>query len=221
MSGGVDEHGRPISADGWYVWDGTQWLQRQAPPAAPQPVRQLSPDGRYEWNGQQWVPVAPVGVPPMQAQPVAFGDDGVEGEAETYGGMWRLSRPAVLEVRQHLEPGERVLASAAGSGELLVPAGVAAVALLVTVAATAKRAMIVFATDRRLLLAPLTVTSRSIQAVQGIPYEQVESWKARKRDIEITAAGGIRAFPHQMQKDKLPQLRAVVEPRLRPGVVQA
>jgi hypothetical protein len=216
MSGGVDEHGRPISPDGFYVWDGTQWLQRVQQPAAP--VRQLSPDGRYEWNGHQWVAVSVV---PVHAQPVASGDDGVEAEAETYGGMWRLSRPAVLEVRQHLEPGERVLASAAGSGELLVPAGVAAVALLVTVAATAKRAMIVFATDRRLLLAPLTVTSRSIQAVQGIPYEQVESWKPRKRDIEITAAGGIRAFPHQMQKDKLPQLRAVVEPRLRPGVVQA
>lgn len=37
MAARFDEWGRPISDDGWYVWDGVQWIPRAqpAPPAAP------------------------------------------------------------------------------------------------------------------------------------------------------------------------------------------
>jgi hypothetical protein len=42
-----------LSEDGFYYWDGRQWIST------------LSPDGRSRWNGHAWVPAAPMG--PMAA----------------------------------------------------------------------------------------------------------------------------------------------------------
>jgi hypothetical protein len=220
MTGAVDEHGRPISPDGFYVWDGAQWVQRQAAQVAPQ--QQLSPDGRHAWNGQQWVPVPQLQPATPQPQYAAAVDDGLDAEVETYDGMSRIIRPAVLEIRQHLLPGERVLASTSGSGELLVPKNIAIPAvMLVGVVGAVKRGIIVAATEQRVLLASLAVSGRSLSGVVPLRYDEIATWKAEKRSISLAATNGITARPHQLQKDKVLQVRGVVEPRLRPGVVQA
>jgi hypothetical protein len=148
-------------------------------------------------------------------------DDGMDAELATYTGLQRQWKAAVVDIREHLHPGERVLVTAAGAGQLVLPAGVAvAAALLAGAAGAMKRGMIVAATDRRLLLATCTMTGRNLQGVQGIGYEQIQAWKATKRDVVLETVDGIRAYPHQMQKDRVVRLRTVVEPRLRPGVVQ-
>lgn len=186
-----DEWGRPVSPDGAWVWDGAQWLPRQQP-AAP------------GWSAQQGQPsdgLTAAAVP--HAASVAL-----EAEVQRYPRLWRIARQGVLRIADHLEPGEVVQATAPGSGDLIAPA-----ISLIAGSPTAQRSMVVVATDRRLLLCQLTLTSRDVASAQGLPYAHVERWRARKRSLEIEGAG-VQAYPNQMVKDLLLRLRAVVEPRL-------
>ena len=223
MTGGVDEHGRLISDDGWYVWDGTQWVLRQAapPPPPPQQQQHLSPDGRHAWDGAQWVPVPqpqPAQTHAHAAPPqTAIGID-LEAEIGTYPLMSRTLKGALLEVPQHLEPGEPVLATA--------PGGSWAVRMSTTHALTTGYGsipgVIVVATDRRLLICGYAGMGGSINHVVVAPYPDIQRWKAAKKGFSGTVRGWDTELDvDNVPKGKLPQLRAVVEPRLAPGVVQA
>jgi hypothetical protein len=198
-----DEWGRPVSPDGAWVWDGTQWQPRQQP-AAPQhgwpqqPQHGWPQQPQHGWSQQ---PGGPLGG--------STGHAAMEAELQSYPRTWRLARQGILRVAELLEPGEVVHASAPGSGDVIAPA-----LALITVAATAQRSMVVVATDRRLLFCQLTVTSRDIAKWQGLAYEHVESWRARTRSLEVEGVGGVRAYPNQLVKAKLLHLRSVVEPRL-------
>lgn len=203
MSGGVDEHGRPISADGWYVWDGTQWAQRQA-----QPVRHLSPDGRYEWSGHQWVPIAQPA--PMPVAPAQQGID-LEAEVRTYPMMSRMLKGSVREIPQHLDPGEPVLALAPiTSWE--IPRSTSSMLLT---GYNSPAGVLMVATDRRLLMAVYSAMGGSISYATSARYEEIDRWLVGKGTVTVHAVGWDRDITFEKpMKGKLEVLRAVVEPRL-------
>lgn len=101
----TDAHGRRLSDDGNYYWDGTVWQlvnpstlssgQQEPEQKVDAQGRQLSDDGHYYWDGTQWQPVdggqstyPPQGLPadvtqwPKEQQDHWFGnmrDDSAEG----------------------------------------------------------------------------------------------------------------------------------------------
>jgi hypothetical protein len=184
--GQVDEQGRPVSDDGYYVWDGTQWVPRaqQAP----------------TWKGPQ--------------------DDGLDAEVESYGGMEKLWRPGLAAVRDHLLAGERVLASVGGTGDFSQSTGATVLKAIFLNGSSLRHGLMVIATDQRLLLATVDTNKKQLVGVEGSSYDEVERWQVRKRDVTVVVDGQV-ATAKIVQKGKLPGLREVVEPRLRPGVVVA
>ena len=188
MSGGVDEHGRLISDDGWYVWDGTQWLLRQAPA--------------------------------VQHQPAAPAPGGIDlaAEVDTYPLMSRSLRGALLDLARWLHPGEPVLATVPGASWAAGMSGGAALAAVYG----ATPGVIVAATDRRLLVCGYAGMGSSIHTVLAVAYGDVVQWKPAKKGFTAVANGLPGPIEvHQAAKAKMPGFRAVVEPRLAPGVVQA
>jgi hypothetical protein len=207
VSTGVDEHGRPISPDGFYVWDGTQWAQRVQ--VQPQPARHLSPDGRYEWNGRQWVPIA-------QAAPAAPAQQGIDLEAEgsSYPLTHRNLKKALRELPTWLQPGEPVLATCPG-GSYAVSMSTSQ---FITTGHGTPPGVIAVATDRRIVIAGYTGFGGSINDATDVAYGDLEQWKREKRGFVAYVRGwGQPLMVSHAVKSKLPGFFAVVEPRLRVG----
>src|SRR5215472_7048185 len=97
----TDAQGRPLSDDGNYYWDGSDWQlvdQSAVPSGDGSPSvrsasvdaqgRQLSDDGNYYWDGSSWQPVG---------QSVASGGDGSGGAGGAGGdGLQELTVSVVL-----------------------------------------------------------------------------------------------------------------------------
>ena len=97
----TDAQGRPLSDDGNYYWDGSDWQlvdQSAVPGGDGSPSvrsasvdaqgRQLSDDGNYYWDGSSWQPVG---------QSVASGGDGSGGAGGAGGdGLQELTVSVVL-----------------------------------------------------------------------------------------------------------------------------
>jgi hypothetical protein len=161
------------------------------------------------WDGTAWVPR-------LQTTPEPE-DDGLDAEVASYGGIEKLWRPGLAAVREHLLPGERVLASVGGTGELKHSRGASAAKAMFLHAGSMRLGLMVIATDRRLLLASVDTDKQELVGVEACRYDEVESWRVRKRDVTVVV-GGHEATAKIVQKAKLPALRDVVEPRLQPGV---
>jgi hypothetical protein len=236
-----DELGRPISPDGTYVWDGQAWITRPVPAPPPPPEPLVSPDGLYQWDGRQWVPRAapmppplasmpppvapmpppvaamppPVAAMPAPLPPLAAGSVDLEDEVRSLPLIQRTVGGAIRGLPRHLEPGEVLLTTQLGESMQLAPS----ISHALLLGPGSSSAVLVAATDRRLLLCGVTGLGGAIQYALPIPFAEITSWQWQKKGFTVLGPGLERPVNvYSLLKAKMPVFRASVDPRLPAGV---
>lgn len=214
------------------------------------PFAEFSPDGRWGWNGVEWVDLAPGAAappavsppiphptresappqpppPPAHDPPTATWIFDPAGEAKRYPPMWRLAGRALRDVPALLEPGETVLATAPGEGDMAELRHL--VGLTIVTGYHFDPAYLLVATDRRVLALGLTASASKVQRVHTFPYGAITHWSARMSRAatlvtrtgfialaaEPDEAAGMKRIPGQLFEE----VRAQIEPRLDPAVL--
>ena len=174
-------------------------------------------------------PVAPVPSPPPPQDLAAGGlVFHPEGEAKRYPTMWRPAGRALRDVPGLLEPGEVVLATAPGEGDMAELRHL--VGLTILTGYHFDPAYLLVATDRRVLALGLTASASKVQRVHAFAYRAITHWSARMSRAatlvtrtgfialaaEPDEAAGMKRVPGHL----LDEVRAQIEPRLDPSLRQ-
>ena len=219
----------------------------------PSPFAEFSPDGRWGWTGVEWVDLSPgaaappavsppvphptresaspqpAAPPPARDTPTATWIFDPVGEAKRYPPMWRLAGRALRDVPALLEPGETVLATAPGEGDMAELRHL--VGLTIVTGYHFDPAYLLVATDRRVLALGLTASANKVQRVHAFPYGAITHWSARMSRAatlvtrtgfialaaESDEAAGMKRIPGQLFEE----VRAQIEPRLDPAAIAA
>lgn len=159
---------------------------------------------------------APQWPAPATTGPAASFDPDVE--ARTYPAMWRLAGRTLQKVPALLHPGEGVLATAPGEGDV-VAGGTAMIGVNLT------KGFLLIATDRRVLVLGLKPLADGRDEVMTFPYADITQWLPRysRGSTLMTKTGRVDVVsPAQgvtvkrLPRERFEAVRAVVEPRLAP-----
>lgn len=140
--------------------------------------------------------------------------------------MWRLTGRGLGDVPRLLQPGETVLATAPGEGQIPKFTG-----LTLATGIVFEQGFLLVATDRRLLALGLTMSAGNVATVHQFPYAQITNWRAgysraatlvtKTGVVEVAAAPDEAAGVKRIPGDRFEAVRAAVEARLPPSVDRA
>ncbi len=219
-----------ISADGRWGWDGAEWVSLG--PAVVDPENRQPPIIAPRVCGPDWPAGPPTTTaqltPPAPSAPAGGCVFDPRGEAKRYPTMWRPAGRALRDVPGLLEPGEVVLATAPGEGDMAELRHL--VGLTILTGYHFDPAYLLVATDRRVLALGLTASASKVQRVHAFPYGAITHWSARMSRAatlvtrtgfialaaEPDEAAGMKRVPGHL----LDEVRAQIEPRLDPSLLQ-
>lgn len=140
--------------------------------------------------------------------------------------MWRLTGRGLGDVPRLLQPGETVLATAPGEGQIPKFTG-----LTLATGIVFEQGFLLVATDRRLLALGLTMSAGNVATVHQFPYAQITNWRAgysraatlvtKTGVVEVAAGPDEAAGVKRIPGDRFEAVRAAVEARLPPSVDRA